>query len=204
MAIALRELNLKSVTFQIRGTSPLIQHAWSQKGLRELRMTKQERALNKKKNPPTTRDPEAEARAATHTMNDGSYAVPVTAIKAAIISAAHKDLGCEKTAVRKALFLIAAEGDLVRLDCCELFIREDIVRIGQGSTDIRYRPQFDEWSVRINAQVDADIVSPDVLANLVQRAGFGCGIGEWRPEKGGDFGRFELDKEYPMEISGGK
>jgi hypothetical protein len=76
------------------------------------------------------------------------------------------------------------------------------VRIGMGSTDIRYRPQFDAWAVKIEATIDADVLSPDVLANLVQRAGFGCGIGEWRPEKGGDFGRFELDKSFPMSIQG--
>ena len=167
-----------------------------------MRMTKQERALNKKNNPPKARDPESEAEAATHRMKDGSYAVPVTAIKAAIISAAHKDLGVEKTAVRKALFLVADEGDLIRMECSEPLVREDIVRIGMGSTDLRYRPQFDDWAVRITAQVDADILSPSILANLVQRAGFGCGIGEWRPEKGGDFGRFELDKDFAMQISG--
>jgi hypothetical protein len=72
-----------------------------------------------------------------------------------------------------------------------------------GSTDLRYRPQFDDWSVKITAQVDADILSADILANLVKRAGFGVGIGEWRPEKGGDFGRFEIDQDFGIKFSGG-
>jgi hypothetical protein len=37
----------------------------------------------------------------------------------------------------------------------------------------------------------------DVLA-LVDRAGFGVGICEWRPEKGGEFGRFEIDQNVPV------
>jgi hypothetical protein len=203
MAISLREINLQEVTLKIRGTSALIQHSWSSKGLREMRMTKAERALHKKQNPPKTRNPEEEAEDATHRMKDGGYCVPVTAIKASIISAAHKDLGIEKTAVKKSLFLIADEGDLVRMTCSEPIVREDIVRIGMGSTDLRYRPQFDDWEVEITAQVDADILSADILANLVKRAGFGVGIGEWRPEKGGDFGRFEIDQEFGIKFSGG-
>jgi hypothetical protein len=203
MGISLREINLQTVELQILGTSALIQHCWSAKGLREMRMTKSERALHKKQNPPKSRNPEEEAEAATHRMSDGSYAVPVTAIKASIISAAHKDLGIEKTAVKKSLFLIADEGDLIRMTCSEPTVREDIVRIGMGSTDLRYRPQFDDWSVKITAQVDADILSADILANLVKRAGFGVGIGEWRPEKGGDFGRFEIDQGFGIKFSGG-
>ena len=30
---------------------------------------------------------------------------------------------------------------------------------------------------------------------LVDRAGFGVGIGDWRPQRDGDKGRFELDTE---------
>ena len=51
----------------------------------------------------------------------------------------------------------------------------------------------------IHATMDADILTVDILANVVNSAGFGCGIGEWRPERGGDFGRFELDPTVPFE-----
>ena len=55
-------------------------------------------------------------------------------------------------------------------------------------------------SCQIEMQYDAELLKPEDIVNLVNRAGFGCGIGEWRPEKGGEFGRFEIDSTVSVEL----
>lgn len=200
MAITLKPIVQSRLSFWIKGTSPLIQHAWSDKGLKMLRMT----AAERKKQPKVGRDPEREAADACYRTDDGQYGIPLTAFKAALIGAAHKDFGLEKTLLRKAFFIpstdsnsitpIETDGDYI--------IREDIVRIGANQTDIRYRPQFNTWSANIIAEIDAELLRPEDIVNLVNRAGFSVGIGEWRPEKGGEFGRFEFDTAMSIQEVG--
>ena len=70
------------------------------------------------------------------------------------------------------------------------------MRVGSGSADLRYRPEFRNWSIVFTAQLNIDDIPMDSLLNLVNRAGFGVGLQEMRPEKGGDFGRFTIDQSY--------
>jgi hypothetical protein len=80
-------------------------------------------------------------------------------------------------------------------------MREDTVRVGAGSTDLRYRPEFRNWSMILNFEFDAQSLTQPTILNLVQRAGFGVGLGEWRPEKGGEYGRFEVDVNFETLVS---
>ena len=185
-----------TIRFTIRGTSPMIQHAWSEKGLTMMRMSPQER----RKQPKEKHDPEAEASAAMYRTDDGKPGLPILALKSALIGAAHKDLGIEKTLVRKSLFFPVDDANMcIPMDASEPICREDIVRIGQNKTDMRYRPEFRKWSAVVECVVDPSALSDQDVINLVNRAGFGIGIGEWRPEKGGEYGRFELDTTAPVE-----
>jgi hypothetical protein len=198
MATQIKSIVPKKYAFYIVGTAPMIQHAWSEKALRQLRMTAAERRKQEK----VARNPEGEALAAMYRTADGQPGLPMLAFKAALIGAAHKDLGIEKTLVRKALFLPASEyspGLIALLETSGFEIREDIVRVGNQQTDLRYRPQFNEWRVRVVVEVDADLLTMEDVVKLVDRAGFSVGIGEWRPEKGGEYGRFQFDASEPVQ-----
>jgi len=59
---------------------------------------------------------------------------------------------------------------------------------------------FEEWSIRIPLQVDEGNLSLQNVIDLITRAGFSVGIGEWRPEKGGEFGRFEVDTSVEITV----
>lgn len=187
--VKLKPINTRQMRCVIKGTSPLIQHKWSEKALIMMR----EKGSGKKTKDREARNPEAESEAATYRDSSGNYAIPVLALKSAIISAAHKDIGIEKTLVRKALFIKSNPDMMLPMQCSEPVTREDSVRVGQGSADLRYRPQFDDWSVEFTVEIDADLLQPSDVVNLIDRAGFGVGIGEWRPEKGGEYGRFQVE-----------
>lgn len=75
-------------------------------------------------------------------------------------------------------------------------MRSDMVRVGMGSSDIRYRPEYLVWSANLHIEFNAGTLSIDQLHQLVKAAGYGCGIGEMRPEKGKfNYGRFKLANE---------
>ena len=194
-AITLKPIARKRMTFAIKGTSPLIMHQWSEKAMRQMR----EKQQGKKTKDREARNPEAEAKAATYTTDDGQIGIPGMAFKSALVTAAHRDIGIERTLVRKALFLVTNDsGKVLPIEVEQPVIREDCVRVGMGSADLRYRPEFRKWRCNIELEVDSDLMQEkDVLA-LVDRAGFGVGICEWRPEKGGEFGRFEIDPDVPV------
>lgn len=189
--VQLKPINVQKLRVTVEGTSPLIMHKWSEKALRQMR----EKGGGKKTKERTARDPAAESRDATYIAPDGKPGLPLLALKSAIITAAHKDIGIEKTLVRKGLFIQAPDSSLVLpMKASKPVVREDCVRVGMGAADLRYRPQFDEWAVDVNIEYDADLLQPGDIVNLIDRAGFGVGVGEWRPEKGGEFGRFRVKR----------
>lgn len=180
------------IQFTIRGTSPLITHAWSEKALRMMRMT----AAERKKQPKVAREPEREALDSAYYMADNeTFAIPLTGVKASIVGAAHKDLGIPRVTVQKALFVPQADssGNIALELEGDPVIREDIVRVGTNQTDLRYRCEFFPWRARVSMEIDTEVLSVQDVIALVNRAGFSIGICEWRPEKGGEFGRFTVD-----------
>jgi hypothetical protein len=44
----------------------------------------------------------------------------------------------------------------------------------------------------LDIQYNARAISQDQLLNLINLGGFSVGVGEWRPERSGDFGRFRV------------
>lgn len=195
-SIKLKPIAKKRMTFTIRGTSPLIMHQWSEKAKREMRDKQQD---GKKTKTREKRVPTDEAQAATYLTQGGDIGIPGMAFKSALVSAAHKDIGIEKTLVRKALFLVTDDPDKVLpIDCDDPRVREDMVRVGMGSADMRYRPEFLSWSCAIELEVDSELLQCEDVLALVNRAGFGVGICEWRPEKGGEYGRFEIDPDVAV------
>jgi hypothetical protein len=194
--VNLRPITRKRITIPIMGNTPMIQHAWSEKSKLMIR----EKQAGKKTKAREIRDPDAEFKACMHVTEKGDLGIPAMAIKASMIAAAHKDIGIEKTLLRKALFLLCDDkGLILKMDCDEPIMREDMVRIGMGSTDMRYRPEFRNWSTSVTFEYDADLLQDEDIINLINRAGFGVGIGEWRPQKGGEFGRFSVDTSIPYE-----
>lgn len=197
MAINIKPIQQKRMTVRIVGTSPMQQHQWDEKAKRMMR----EKQAGKKSKEREVRDPQAEFEAATYRTAKGKYGFPGMALKRAIIAAAHKDLGIEKTMVRKALFLhIDDPGGIIEMDCKPPRMREDMMRVGMGSVDLRYRPEFEQWAATVDIEFDCELLTEQDVITLIDRAGFGVGIGEGRPEVGRDFGRFKVDTDFGVKV----
>ena len=57
---------------------------------------------------------------------------------------------------------------------------------------LRTRAKFDEWEVTFQLYADDELVDQSQLEAWLDIAGRRIGLGDWRPEKSGNYGRFEV------------
>lgn len=185
--IELPPIKVQRMELTLVGDSPLICHAWSEKAKRQM-LDKQ---MKKAKQAKEAKDPESDFHDSLYPMGDG-YGFPAVAFKAAAVSACRWADGVKMTEARGAFHV---EGELIPIIGPEPTMREDMVRVGMGTADIRYRGQFDPWRATLTLVYNTNALSPEQIINLFNIAGFGVGVGEWRPEKDGSYGRFHVATE---------
>ncbi len=185
-AIEVPQIEVERLQLTMIGDSPLIVHAWSEKAKKEM-LDKQ---MKKAKQAKVAKDPERDYQDAFYFTEDGKYGFPCVGFKAAAVTACrYADM--KMTAARGAFHV---EGEMVEI-IGEPRMREDMVRIAMGTADIRYRPEFPEWKVTLTVAYNVRAISVEQIINLFNIAGFGVGVGEWRPEKDGQYGRFHVETQ---------
>ena len=189
--VELKALDIRRFHLELEGLSPLIMHRWADKARKEM-LDKQMKRSSKGKE---AKDPEADFENSKYVMPDGAPGFPAGAFKQAAIRGA-KALGMVMTDARTSFFVhgVYSERDgreLVKLTGV-LTPREDMVRVGMGTADIRYRAQVWPWSATVEISHNAGVISAEQIAQMLDTAGYGVGIGDWRPEKDGEFGRFKV------------
>ena len=181
--ITLMPPQVERLHVEVVGTSPLICHRWSDAMRAQVR-DKQTKAASKAK---VAKDPEQDYHESLYRMEDGGYGFPAVAFKAAAVRAGtYADM--RMTFLRGAFHV---PGELVPIDGAPS-MREDMVRLQGSTADIRYRGQFVQWSAVVPVLLNLAALSIEQLANLFVIAGFAVGVGDWRPERNGQYGRFEI------------
>lgn len=201
----------------IIGTAPLLVHRFSEKAKKQMLD-----AMQGVKNPKQPKDPNAEFEAAHYylrgsTQDNPLYAFPAVGFKAATVSSARLFGGITMVQLRQTLFVRGDEGDdgqmMVRIMPLTRTsvgtwnedadgrseMREDVVRVNRGGTDLRYRPMFRTWGATLDVQYVASVLTRESVLSLIEAGGLSVGVGEWRPEKGGDFGTYEIDPNRNVE-----
>lgn len=218
--VTIEPLKLSRCEVTLVGETPLIMHRFSEKGGLEAMRNKQWQIGDQTKKKRDAKDPIALFVAAAHTMPGspqpkvkgtkeaflkwteekegpcpvtmtGKFAVPFAYLKGAMESAAPDVQGISKAQVRRAIRIVE---EYVPLKCSQAVMREDLVRLNDmnRTADIRYRPMFIDWSLTFTVEFNSGVVSLSTVVNLLNIAGFAAGIGEWRPERSGEFGRFHV------------
>lgn len=182
--VQIQELNIQTITIALVGDSPLIVHRWSEKAKKQMLDKQMKKASPGKE----AKDPEQAYRECLYHHPGGGYGFPTIGIKAAAVSACSQVDGLTKVDARAAFHI---DGELVKIEGTPE-PREDMVRISMGTADIRFRAQFPKWETRFDVRYNASVLSADQIFNLFNVAGFGVGIGEWRPQRNGSFGRFHV------------
>jgi hypothetical protein len=191
----------ETIAVPIIGTTPLIVHRFSEKAKRQMLD-----AMQGRKTPKQPKDPDAEYEAAFYRLEDGTPGFPAAGFKLATVGGA-RFYGKEVTmaALKQFVFVKGEVGNdgraLVRIDG-EPNMREDVVRLSRSGTDLRYRPEFRDWSTTLVVTYVTSALTRGSVLSLIDAGGMGVGVGEWRPERDGDFGTYAIDQTRDIEVLG--
>lgn len=139
-----------------------------------------------------------------HTMPDGRVFIPPMSFKMALDTAT-KMLGRQIPGKGKATYSkFFLSGVLVMEPAVLPITKEDVAmdRIyanadgvrGSGKRVWRNFPRIDNWTADVDFHVLSDEITQDVFEESLQQAGAFVGIGRFRPQSGGFYGRFSVKK----------
>lgn len=198
-------IDIQRMQITLVGDTPLISHAWSEKA-KAMMLGKQMKVAKQGKEP---KDPVADFLDSLYWLTpritadeyrdngmpaDARFGFPAVAFKASAVGACRYVDGVAMTEARGAFHV---ESEFIQLVGPEPRMREDMVRIGMGTADIRYRGEFSPWHAQLDITYNDAALSPAQIINLFNVAGFGVGVGEWRPSSkaGGNYGRFHVARD---------
>lgn len=196
-AIELPPLAIQTIELPIVGDSGLICHAWSAKAKKQMLDKQMKKATSGR----AAKDPFMDfcesmywldgmpAEPNARDIETARFGFPAVAIKSAAVTAVTTMGGMTKVMARQCFHLV---GEFVQLLGDPPTMREDMCRVGMGTADIRFRAEFERWAAVLTIQHNANVLSAEQVASLIQAGGFGVGIGDWRPEKDGVSGRFHV------------
>lgn len=193
--ITLRRPQIATMKIPVRGLVPLIVHNWSEKARKEMLDKMQGRKVLR-----SPKDPEAEFESSMYRFEDGGHGFPTVGFKDATVMGGGRVFGksVKMTELRIALTFqpdgISTNGmQLTRLITSgEPIMREDPVRLKMNAPDLRYRAEYRDWGAIITVSYIPSIIDAESVLALID-AGGRNGVGEWRPEKDGVFGTYEVD-----------
>lgn len=197
--ITLEKIERKNVIVPVVGTTPLITNRFSEKARKQLL-----ESLNKKKvKNKEEKDPVAEYEASIYRLSDGRPGFPAVGFKAAIIGACRHYDSLPMTKAKISIFVHGEGAEQLVPLVGDPEMREDYVRYGASSTDLRYRAMFWPWSASLKITYMTSMLDLDGVIALVDAAGLG-GVGEWRPSapksSTGSYGMFEVDTNEDIRV----
>lgn len=206
--IEIKPIELQTVRLTIVGDTSLVMHAWSEKAKRQMleaQMGKAKGKQKEKKNPVEdfinsmywlTEKPTEYTEEAFETAirNGAKFGFPVTALKQAAISASYrKGWSKDKMSLRGVFFIDGGYDDMMEIVSDPPVMREDMVKVGMGTADIRYRGEFKNWRAIFELKYDVNgQYSLESIINMINAGGTVCGLGEHRVERDGQNGMFHV------------
>lgn len=193
--VEIKRLSVQLIKVPIVGFSELICHRFSEKIKQEmLDQQKKGGKAPKKRDPKNVDDLFNQSLYRLAEPDPTEFGFPAVAFKSAMVRAAKMN-GFNMTDARQAFFVKGAPGqdgiDLVPIHGTP-HMREDYVRLNGKTADIRIRGAFGEWTADLHIELNPSMLSVESVVSLVEHAGFSVGVGEWRPEKDGPYGRFKI------------
>lgn len=180
---------------RIEGVSALLQHRFSEES--EAAVSSSTRTVKRREETPR----EAAERVA-YRYPDGTLYLPGAAIARLLREAGanHKMKGSRRSVKYlvpgavivpdETLALIDPETDTPAGDF-EVDSRPVVIPATKGRV-MRHRPRLDAWATEFTLEVDDEMLDGAFVHQLLTEGGRKLGLGDFRPERGGPFGRFHV------------
>lgn len=187
------ELKTQRVLLHVVGMTPgLIENRFSERTQKIMEdLQTQEAGSRRTKSGREPRNPQQEFEDATYRDEKGRLYVPGLWFKRSLVIAAMRFAGDKGTQAEGA-FQVDEEMLYLEDTTSEPIKRTDrVVLAGQSHvTSLAYRPQFLHWSLVLPLTVVTSFISVNKVLEWAALAGQMVGVGSWRPEKKGIYGRF--------------
>lgn len=177
---------IRTAEFLLIGQAPYVQLRFSQKAMNAMAEKMKAGSQARGKKVREARDFDDDFVQAQHISEDGWVGIPAGSFRAAMISACRL-VGFKMTLAKLSVF-VEADG-IDRVDGVPLVKIEGepepnlmAVRNATGVADLRCRPMWKKWSVKLRVKFDEDQFSLQDVTNLLMRVGQQVGIGEGRPD----------------------
>jgi hypothetical protein len=177
----------------IEGITPLLQHRFNEEA--EVKISN-----GTGSSIPRAKTPRDEAEKVCYRLPDGRLYQPSTHVLQSFRTAGKFHKVGRKQADRLAMAALAIlETELVH-DTKEFEVdsRPCVIPATRGRV-MRHRPRLDKWSLSFTADLDTDIFNEELAYAILADAGRKVGIGDFRPDKGGPFGRFKIVHWQPVK-----
>lgn len=186
--IILEPIPREILEIRIEGATPLIVNQFGAKAMRI--MLERQQGIKK---PKEARDPAADYEASIHRLTDGRFGFPAVGFKGATVSGARAFKGSITMAALRPMLYFFPDDRATGLIAIagKPHMREDVVRNATGVADLRYRAEFTDWSATLRVEFSPHLIDRRSVLALVAEGGRN-GIGEWRPERGGVNGTYEV------------
>ena len=187
---------MKTIEVHIEGISPLLIHRFGEDA---------EGAGATRPTLVRAEDPREVARKNAYIANDGTFYFSAFAIPNAMGSAGsnHKLRGGRKTlrfvvpsavsVTTDTITILRLDGKPYRGEEFEVDSRPISIPSTKGRV-LRHRPRWNEWGARFELMIEEGLLPIDMAHRILGEAGVQIGIGDFRPEKRGPFGRFRVTK----------
>jgi len=190
------EDNMKKYEVEIKGITPLLMNKPEQMGFDVQWVEKH-----------AHEDWEKEALKKLYIDAEGTIYQPATHIEQALIEGGKKIRvkGKGKSTYSK-LFgsMVSVEPDAIPHLNPKYEIHKALVVIPSTKGRVmRYRPMFKEWGLKFNVLAE-DEIDESALKEAFEIAGKYSGLGDWRPQKKGKFGKFQVVHFKQVKGAGGK
>lgn len=182
---------MKLVSIHIQNLSPLLINSPG-----AMIAAAQAGPVKTKKSIPT---PTEEAELGTYRNPEGNLCFPTAAFRGALVGGAQgRKVGMMGlgTILKGAVFPADEMTDLLDPDTgkplsdYELDVRRAVVQ--KKSAIMRARAKLSSWSADVHFEIDTDFTDEDTVREMLDIGGSRTGIGNYRPEKSGPYGRFRV------------
>ena len=134
--------------------------------------------------------PDEDARARLYVLPDGTLYFPAENLRQSIITAAARHKIGRRSASSDAAAALAVWPEAIPLEHeWEVDARAVVIPATKGRVT-RYRPIFRTWSLSFVFEVDTELFDKGLAHRVLEDAGRYVGIGDFRPQRKGPYGRF--------------
>lgn len=180
-------LKIARLVVTVRGLTPLLVNRFPETAIEQIEASQTGSARMKK----APRNPEVEFNNTRYLDDKGRDCLPAAAFKEAMVRAVSYIDGMAMTEARGAFFV---DADLIPLRCSPPRMHKSRVVLNRKTTSIAYRACYDEWEADLPISYQENVITAEQLINIIELAGYAVGVGAWRPQCKGQFGRFEIKK----------